>query len=145
MIETKDKRKFFTHEKNFTPLMEFSKLFKAEISIVKVDEAEVLDLQQLAPAICDKNYHINANYKILKIKLPQKRTRKTIIKTAKKIKKYIKLKFLNHEIVSLQELRKLFKNITTACLCNHISLIRRHLENTGHIVSKIGGGKYQLL
>lgn len=145
MIETKDKRKFFTYEKNFAPLIEFSKVFKAEISIVKVDEAEVLDLAQLAPAICNKDYNINASYEIIKVKLPQKRTRETMIKTAKKIKKHINKKFLNHEIVSLKDLKKSFKNITAACLCNHIALIRRHLEKTGYTVSKVGGGKYKLL
>ncbi len=56
MIKTKDKRKFFTAEENYLPLLEFSKLFKAEMSIVKVRDAEILDLEQLAPALCDANY-----------------------------------------------------------------------------------------
>lgn len=49
LIETKDKRKFFTHEKNFIQLIEFSKAFNAEISIVKLEEGSVLELEELAP------------------------------------------------------------------------------------------------
>ena len=56
LIQTKDKRKFFTHEKNFVQLIEFSKTFGAEISMVKLEEGPILELKELAPAICDPSY-----------------------------------------------------------------------------------------
>ena len=56
LLETKDKRKFFTHEKNFLQLIEFSRTFNAEISVVKMEQTELLDLKDLAPAICDAHY-----------------------------------------------------------------------------------------
>ena len=53
MLKTRDNRKYFTHEKNYDYLIEFSRTFGAEVSVVEVEEAEVLDLEELAPAICD--------------------------------------------------------------------------------------------
>lgn len=55
MVETNNK-KFFTHKKNYTQLIEFSKTVDAEMSIVKVDDVVILDLQELAPAICNANF-----------------------------------------------------------------------------------------
>jgi hypothetical protein len=78
MIKTKDRRKFFTHEKNYLPLIEFSKVFNAEISIIKAKDAEVLDLDELAPAICDANYiqPQPEEYDILKVVSKKKRNRR---------------------------------------------------------------------
>jgi hypothetical protein len=149
MIKTKDRRKFFTHEENYIQLLEFSKLFNAEISVVSVKEAEVLNLSQLAPAICDANYIQSqpVEYKILEVKVAQnRRTRKDILKTAKKIKSYIRQKFLAGELVSLQKLAKTFRKtkVTLACLCNHLTQVRTDLEQEGRTIRKVGGGKYVL-
>lgn len=60
MIETPDKKKFFTAQKNYTKLLEFANSFNCEISTVKLEEGEILDLIPLASAIstrednCDK-------------------------------------------------------------------------------------------
>lgn len=57
MIRTKDNRKFFTYEENLPELLEFSKIFEAEISIVKIKDTNIcLDINQLAPAICNACY-----------------------------------------------------------------------------------------
>src|SRR5262252_7159655 len=109
MIKTKDRRKFFTHEKNFPQLIEFSKTFKAEISVVRVDEADILDLSALAPAICDANYAAKkTSYELVEVKLPvlPRNTRPTILRTAARIKQHILAKFLGGEAVSLKELKK---------------------------------------
>lgn len=150
MIKTKDRRKFFTHEKNYVQLLEFSKLFKAEISVVAVKEAEVLDLEQLAPAMCDATYIQSqpVEMKILEIKLSQnRRDRQSILKNAQKITNFIKKKFLAGEIVSLRNLIKKYNklNITSACLCNHIAVVRKKLEENGGKFIKVGGGKYQMI
>lgn len=150
MITTKDHRKFFTYEKNFMQLLEFSKLFGAEVSIVNVKEAEVLDLSQLAPAFCDANYipENRPDYSILEIKLPQrkKRKRQDILKMAQAIQGHISKSFLEGEIVSLKNLNNKFaeENLTLACLCNHMAVAKKTLEKMGHRIIKIGGGQYVL-
>lgn len=146
MIKTKDSRKFFTHKKNFTPLMQFSKLFKAEISIVQTKEAEILDLKELAPALCDCNFkQPEPEYQIIEVKMTQ-RQRSEIRKNAKSIQEYIENQFIRGELVSLRELKRIFgeTGITNACLCNHLSQVRRNLEKKGYVVLKQGGGKYRI-
>jgi len=150
MITTKDHRKFFTYEKNYMQLLEFSKLFGAEVSIVNVKEAEVLDLAQLAPAFCDANYipEKRPNYQVLEIKLPQrkKRKRQDILKMAQVIQGHISKAFLKGEVVSLKKLNKKFaeEKLTLACLCNHVAVAKKALEEKGYRVVKVGGGQYQI-
>ena len=77
MIKTKDNRKFFTHEKYFPQLIEFSKTFGAEISIVKIQDNNVLDMDELVPAICNANYKNDENYELVTIKMttPKKKSK----------------------------------------------------------------------
>jgi hypothetical protein len=50
-------RKYFTEEKNYPMLIEFGKKFSAEISVVKVSQAEMLiDMKTLAECICNPDY-----------------------------------------------------------------------------------------
>lgn len=148
LVKTKDNRKFFTHEKNFPQLIEFSRAFGAEVSVVKVVEAEVLDLSQLAPAICDGNYNQRPDFEIIETKIPakKKRRRNNILKTSEKIREYIKEQFLSREVVSLKALTKKFRKyqMTSACFCNHMRVVREELKQAGHTIKKVGGGKYQL-
>jgi hypothetical protein len=150
MITTKDRRKFFTYEKNYMQLLEFSKLFGAEVSVVSVKEAEVLDLAQLAPAFCDANYipEKRPDYQVLEIKLPQrkKRKRQDILKMAQVIQGHITKSFLKGEVVSLKKLNKKFaeEKLTLACLCNHVAVAKKTLEMNGHRIIKVGGGQYQV-
>ncbi len=146
MIKTKDKRKFFTSEKNYIQLIEFSKMFNAEMSVVKVKEAEVLDLANLATALCDANYvqPQPVECKIIEVKIPQTRTRGEILNKSSKIKSYVREKFLSGEVVTLRDLSKEFVDLTVACLCNHLTKIRKDLEEEGHEIKKLGGGKYKL-
>ncbi len=147
MIRTNDKRKFFTKEENFPQLIEFSKTFKAEISLVKAENAQILDLAELAPALCSPVSSRTPQYELIEIKLPKiKKTRKNILAIAYKIKKYIKEKFLSGEIVSLKDLKKKFKkyNLTTSCLCHHINITKAELALT-HKIEKIGAGTYKII
>ena len=70
MIQTKDDRKFLTHQKNYKYLIEYVKTFNAKIYTVKVDkDQQVLDLNKLVPALCDKNYKIKKiNFEIIELK-----------------------------------------------------------------------------
>ena len=143
MIETKDHKKFFTYEKNLPYLIQFSKTFNAEISKVQIpSEAEVLELEQLAPALCEKKSQ-NVDYKILSMKLSSRTKRRKIISRAKKIQNYIQDRLLTGEVVSLSELSHKFRDLTSACLCNHFKLTRDAMIKEGHKFVKIGGGKYR--
>ena len=149
MIKTKDRRKFFTHEKNFPQLIEFSKTFKAEISVVRVQEADILDLSALAPAICDANYATKkTNYELVEVKIPvlPKNSRPKILRTAARIKEYILARFLSGEAVSLKELKKRFKRhkLSTPTLCNHIARVKQELRQKGFHFTKIGAGAYRI-
>jgi hypothetical protein len=148
LIETKDNRQFLTHEKNFIQLIEFSKHFKANISLVKIDNGEILDLEQLAPAICDSNYKKNKfDYKVIETKINCKKSKNKIITSnSTKLQKEIKNKFLKHEIVSLKEIKKIFKklNLTDATLCNHMKKVREDLCKEGYSLVKLGAGKYRI-
>ena len=146
MIKTKDQKKFFTHEKNLPQLIEFSKIFRAEISIVQIPETtEILTLEQLAPALCEKKQQ-KSNYEVIRV-INKKQKRQNIIKRANLIQKTIKNLLSNVKIVSLKQINKKLKKhkLTTACLCNHFRIARKALENQGFQVVKIGFGKYKLV
>lgn len=143
MIETKDHKKFFTHEKNFPQLIEFSKTFNAEISKVQIpSEAEVLELEELAPAVCEKKSQ-KMEYTVLET-IQHRSKRKGILSRAKKIQKHIQQTLLSGKIVSLKELNKKYKGLTSACLCNHFKLTRESLRVQGYGFIKVGGGKYRI-
>lgn len=148
LIETKDKRKFFTHEKNFIQLIEFSKAFHAEISVVKLEQGTVLELEELAPAICDSTYKkIKSQYEIIETKMSKdNKTRSDIMKNADKVKKYIFTQFQNKNSVSLKELKAKFKKfkLTDAALCNHLRRVKQKLEEEGFNFVKVGAGEYRV-
>jgi len=147
MVKTKDNRSFFTHSKYYPQLTEFSKTFGAEISVVKIKEGEVLDLIQLAPAICNSDYTAKPEFEILETKIPiKKRCRSKLLKNSQKIRNYIESQFRNGTTVSLKILMNRYKRlrITSACLCNHIKVVREKLEKEGMKIIKVGGGKYQM-
>jgi hypothetical protein len=147
MIQTNDRKKFFTHEKNLPQLIEFSKAFNAEISIVQIlNEKEILELEELAPALCEKKSQNQTEYEIINLLLKTKEDRHTILKRAKDIKDDIKKSLIKGQIVSLKDLSKKYSKykITTACLCNHFKQTRQELESQGYKCVKVGGGKYKI-
>lgn len=71
MLETGDKKRFFTLLGNFKHLKEYCKAFGAKMFVVKADieRKKVLDLKRIVPALCDKNYkNEKINYKIVESK-----------------------------------------------------------------------------
>ena len=146
MIETADRRKFFTHEKNFPMLIDFAKTFNAEISVVKLEEGQVLELAELAPALCDAGYRRpRSSYQIIETKmLPRSNTRTAILKNADKIQNAIVESFLAGETVSLSAMKERFRRykLTTACFCNHIHKAMEVLRKKGIKFKKLGAGKY---
>lgn len=76
MIETVDKKRFFTHEENYNNLLEFANSFNCEISTVKLEKGEVLDLQPLATAFTCHDHCKGAKFECLEVKKPRKRHKK---------------------------------------------------------------------
>lgn len=71
MLETRDKKRFFTLLGNFKHLKEYCRAFGAKMFVVKaeMERKKVLDLKRLVPALCDKN-HKNEKvvYKVIESK-----------------------------------------------------------------------------
>jgi Holliday junction resolvase len=148
LITTKDQRKFLTYEKNLLSLVEFAKTFGAEIYLVVSEKGQkVFELKDLTAALCDQNYNMEPKCEKLKRIYPKtKRSRKTILTEAAKIRNFIRSRFLAGKPVSLKELKKKYKkhNLTDACLCNHLAMARKALSREGYSFKKIGAGKYCL-
>lgn len=148
LIITKDRRKFLTHQKNLPSLIEFTKTFGAEVYTVQAEGQKILELKALANAICNQEYDDDPECTKLKKIYPQPlRERKTVIKEAGRIRKFIRDRLLSGKTVSLKELKTKYENrgLTDACLCNHFSTIRKELTREGKQIEKISGGKYRLL
>jgi hypothetical protein len=148
LLQTKDKREFLTNEKNFKQLIEFSKTFKAKILIVNIISGPILTLEELAVALCDKNYKPEFNYEFVenKISIPAVK-RQQILKKAQKVNKYILDQFLSGKVVSLSSLKAKFKNLnlSDATFCNHIKRAKDILAQKGLQVKKIKIGQYQCM
>ncbi len=153
MIKTKDRRRFFTAEENYDRLVEFTKVFNAELSLVRVEEGEVLDIEALAPAICNASYRpaVKPKYELVEVKIPQKARklakRGDLLGTAKKIKSYITAKFLAGDVVSLHDIQDHFRNddLSISCLCNHVTRVRKELAVGGRRIAKLKAGEYRLV
>lgn len=146
LIETNDNRKFFTHEKNYGQLIEFSKAFNAQISTVKIEKGPVLELEELAPAICDPTFtKQNYKYEIIETKNPRRTRGKTNQEASILITKYIEERFTSNKEVSLEDLKNKFKNynISDATLRNHFRKTKTELESKGYKFEKIKVGTYK--
>lgn len=144
MIETKDQRKFFTYRRHLPQLIEFSKTFNAEISVVRTDE-EPLDMLSLAENLCSDNYEIHKpSFEIVEIKVGQKRSKKKLTHNAKIIRKFIQRELLAGKPVRLCGLMKRFKRygLTKPTFCNHFTAIRKELASQGFLIEKTGQGEY---
>lgn len=147
LIKTKDNKKFLTHEKNLQSLIEFSKVFLAEIYLAKYEEGKILELKTLAQSICKQDYQSEVQVSKLKKLFPKnKKSRKTILNNAQKIQTFIEEQLMNGKPLSLKNLKNKYNKleITDACLCNHFANVRKKLSNNGHEFRKVGAGTYCL-
>ena len=146
MIETKDRRQFFTHEKNFNQLIEFSKCFEAQLSLVQVASVKLLSLEQLAPALCDttrKKQKID--FKTMEVKLNFSKNKKK--SNSEKIKKSIKKTFLLRKTVSTKSIKLKFKNLnlSNSSFCNYLKKVKDELRKQGYKFIKTGAGEYRII
>lgn len=145
MIETNDHRQFFTHEINFNQLIEFSKFFKAKITLVQVVGAELLSLEELAPALCDTTRKKQkVDLKIIEVKLNFCKNKSRF--NSEKVKKSIRKIFLSRKTVSTKSIKLKFKNLnlSTASFCNYIRQVKDELQEQGYKFIKIGAGQYRI-
>lgn len=147
LLKVKGGRKFLTHEKCLPSLIEFAKTFSVEIWRVEAEGQKVFELKALAQAICNQDYSQNPKYTNAKKIFPKlKRDRDHILKNAAKIRKFVEQRLLSGKPVSLKQLKEKYKDwdVTDACLCSHLSSIRRMLISQGYEINKLGAGTYQL-
>lgn len=150
LIETKDKRKFLTHEKNLLQLIEFAKNFSASLFIVKSNE-KPMELEEIVNNLCHSEYQSpDYVYEVIETKLENRpviqKPRKNLIKNSDQIKNYIEKQFKNKNIVSVKELKNEFKqyNLSDTTFSNHIKNVKLQIEEQGFKVKKVGTGKYSV-
>jgi hypothetical protein len=71
MLETSDKKRFFTLLGNYKQLKEYCRAFKAKMFVVRaeVKKSQVMSIQRLVSALCDKtNEGDKAEYKMVERK-----------------------------------------------------------------------------
>ena len=148
MVKTKDKRKFLTSEDNLPLLKEFVRTFGAEVyRVVPAEKIKVLELKTLVTKFCDNpNYNDTTKVAIMERLLPEK-DRQSILKDAAKIKRFIRGHLEKGKALSLKQLKEKYEElgVTSACLCNHFSAVRKELEEEGNQFKKLGAGKYMIL
>jgi len=148
LLKTKDKRNFFTSEKNLNYLIEFSNFFNAEIKHVKIKKGEVLNLEELASAISNPDYSANFEYETVESVpkvLDQKGVpRKEKMRRAAIIMNHIKKEFEKGKTVDLSKVKKRYERyeLSSACFSSHISHVKKEMEKQGCKIKKVGGGKY---
>ena len=149
LIETKDKRKFFTHKKNLVQLTEFAKTFNSNLFIVELERGEILELEKLALAICDPNYKNNEgvytiNEQIREIKAIKK-VKNERADLGEKIRNFIINEFMEKKPISIKKIKNKFKKheISDATLYNHLRKAKIELENKGYKFLKIKAGIYK--
>lgn len=73
MIKTNDNRNLLTYQRNYKHLSEYIKTFKSKTYVVNIKKEEknnILDLDKLVVALCDKNFKTkNFDFNIVEKKL----------------------------------------------------------------------------
>lgn len=150
MIELGDQRRLFTRKNNYPQLVEFSKTFGAEVSVVKVkEETEVLDLQEIPKAICsEEKPHHTPNVEVVETRLSRRKLedRKTMLKRAERIRNYIQKRFLQGKVVKLKNVKKQYKqyDLTSSTFSKHLRDVRKELSESGHVIEKLKSGEYRM-
>jgi len=146
LIKTEDKRNFLLWKRDLKKILEFAKTFQVNIFEVELKEkCDILDAKKLVSEFCNPNYKNDVHVNIIdKIYPKPKKDRKEILGDAKKIQKFVRDQLLRGNPVSLKILKEKYKNcnVTDACLCNHLSNVRKSLVSEGKNVEKVGAGKY---
>ena len=60
LLQTKDNRKFFTYTKYHDLLIEYAKMFDAVLMKVNIQKTELMELDELAAALCVSEHLTNS-------------------------------------------------------------------------------------
>lgn len=142
LIEGKNK-KILTHKNNMKYAQEIKSLFKVNLYLV-TGEGKVLDIKEVAKALCDQNYPSYKMTILTKKPLDAKRDRKTLIDNSKKIRAFITNKLSIKKVITIQELKEKFSdlNLSNACFSKHLKASIMELEARGFIITKKSRGCY---
>jgi len=133
MIETKDKRRFFTSKSNFMQLNEFIKVFKPNVFIVEMKKGELLEIEDLANLLCDTEYKKNeeAMYEVVKeVKIDQNKNSRI---DTQKIREFIKKELISKKTISLKRVKERFKkyDLSDSTYYNQIKAVKTELSSRG--------------
>jgi len=139
MIETKDKRRFFTSKNNFLQLNEFIKVFKPNVFLVEMKKGDILEIEDLANLLCDTEYKKNSDamYEVVEeIKIDQCKGSKV---NTQKIRDFIKKELINKKTISLKKVKEKFKkyNLSDSTYYNQIKAAKMELSDSGFKFIKI--------
>lgn len=149
MIQTPNKKKYFTEVVNLPKLVKFAQIYGAELSLVESPEVETIPFETLATAFCDESYHTPRcrNIKVLRQIYPEvTRERSTMIENARLIRKFIRSKLQRKEVLQVKDVKYKFGKLklSAPCISNHITAIRREMKKSGLDVIRIKAGSYRL-
>lgn len=146
LLRAKNNKEFLVDEKLISSLREFVRTFEVELFEVIVSKHQkTQNLKCITNNICDANYQLNANYEIQRKIYPKNRDRSSMLKQSLLIRNYIEKQFMSKGVVSLKQIKSKFSNfnLTDACLCNHLSIVKASLSRK-YKIEKIKAGTYKI-
>lgn len=153
LIEFDDK-KLFTHKKNLYLLIHFSKRFKAKISLVKVEKAQILEMADIAQNFCEKSCSGNkVEYQTISQKFSidskkkVKKQKNITTNSRNLIKQYIKSELLAGNSISVIKVHKVFSpdyKIAISTCRKYIKDIQKDLYRDGVKTIRTSPGVYEI-
>jgi len=139
MIETKEKRVFFTNKNNFVQLSEFIKVFKPNVFLVEMKKGEVLEIEKLAALLCNSEYKKQDDvvYEVIEeLKLGQDKSNQS---KNKKIREFVKKELISKKTVSLKRIKDKFKDydLSDSSYYNQIKIAKQELGEKGFKFVKV--------
>lgn len=146
LLKTPEGRHFFTHENNFTVLVEFGRTFGAEISVVKTPDPLVLELEDLAKYICSQVQDEAPKYEVLEIMLSASESSKPTKKSdlSKEAYDFIRATLLDGKSISISDLATKFTSMTRTTLSSCIQKVKKELIKENYKVVREKPGQYKI-
>lgn len=164
LLTTNDRRQFFTRPEYLPQLVEFSNTFDVQMSIVQVESPRLLELNCLAPAICEHAPQAPINVEIveqirpdniqlyvesaqIEIATPAVPARPKREKKPKDvIRADIRKTFARGDIVDVKQLSKKYQRyrFKLCTFSNHVKKVRDQLALEGQATCKVAKGQYQI-
>jgi len=126
LLETKDKRKFFTYEKNLDSIQSFIQIFEVDVKKVKLKKGKILEIKDLIDCICNiSNKKEELEYEIIEEPIQKSNKKSTTIRN------FIYYQLLNNKKLSVKELKEKFKNynLCDATFYNYLKKTKELLKN----------------